>query len=480
MYYKGLFCPSSKMLKWSVNRRLDHENFLDSHVTLSNNNRRSLGVVTHRPRTPAVKRNERRSLGSINRRFHINDKENHVTSTPYPSGTFKTPNGTPTAFKDLSNITPSTTPMGSSAQKRKRRLCLTPPQSLGPIDTIDPVPAPKPIQYASTLPTFGLEYSPYAFNPTPFIALRGLTTADSYLENPLYLRDEPPRKRLRGSPTQLSAKDDNANFKVPKPEEETLNSSAMSDTTLGKMIDAILESARKERSVPSRAKRKRSLKFTRDKVSSNKINSEQTFSPTYAAAEDPANDLNKFCDNFLHPRLPMFSEREVKTPEFEGFHLKRQNAVRRKLPKLDFTDGSELKSSQLNVFNVLSPETPLCSMLEFKSIDELANMKTPMEYRTRNECTLKPDGKVDIDDITPGIETRNVQGSSTPTSSLNSVRKCLTYSPESIKSSAEKRASVASSTSSRSSFKDACPKGSIDLMASIEDNKLIIHGEFLV
>lgn len=232
------------------------------------------------------------------------DKENFTTtSTPLPKSLRRSLHSPlaklNSSLKDLSKITPNKT--GTIFDK-----CVTPtPAKQQP---------PRPSQYASTLPTFDVEYSPCNIVPGPILALRGIGIPDSYFEKPMgrYLNNH--KKKPPTCP--------------PLQEDESLSSSKMGDMTLERMIDAILESARKE-SKPSKP--------------NHKLNTCQIMSPTYTAADDPASDLNEFwdTDSYIHSASKMtdtcrkFNEREVRTPKEEDDsdifgNLKRQKAVRRK------------------------------------------------------------------------------------------------------------------------------------------------------
>lgn len=272
------------------------------------------------------------------------NKENHLTSTPLPSS-MRNISASPLrklgSLKDLSNITPD-------------KLAASPVPVVVPLTPKRIVPAKK-LQYASTLPTFGLEYSPCEVVPGPILALRGIGIADNYFEKPRYLseefkhftqnqRGEKRTKVLSTIPSVVHAAD----------EESSLSSSKMGDLTLERMIDAILESARKDR---------KDRKVPKAKHCADHL----VMSPTYTPADDPASDLHEFWDPQkekyqqeqkppLKRPTPVFNEREVRTPETSDKHnrsldfqnvvascqLRRQRVVRRKR-KLN-----ELKSTVRN------------------------------------------------------------------------------------------------------------------------------------
>lgn len=513
--------------------------------------RRSLGNLS-RPNRIATRERQRKSLGSeINRKIQNNrDKENQGQLTPHPNGFRQNVSSTPViafgskieyALRDVRNITPKqqnsnslTALLNAMTPSRKRSLTKTPPSSPN-MDKIDRVICSSPKEaaigagtvithqtpYASTLPTFDVEYSPCGATQTtilPTNSVASIAVTDSYFNQRYFQEQVPATKRLKFSPTGMtpissrlseirfsrlkfggsnkksSAKklDKNADkeFKManvennvelmtvdsndnnlnnnndrnknnnecpikkpmivqPEPKfqkplampltETSLSSSALDDTALDKMIDAILESARKERPSHIRnfAPRKMQMALMQQ------INSD---SPTYTPAEDPASDLNKFCDNFqispdeliaertiILEEPHAINEREVKTPEplelkkaivsakkvssnhrkSLNCHLRRQRAVRRKNNTLKGDQSAQQQfkleqnsnkaceinrsQSEMNVFNeqsdacikrnasnLSSPKTPtdsdfaLSSFFSKKTADELANMNTPV------------------------------------------------------------------------------------------------------
>ncbi|KAJ6633187.1 Regulator of G-protein signaling 3 [Pseudolycoriella hygida] len=488
------------MLKWTVNKRTDSSEPLPmlpkpkQPVT-----RRSLGNL-HRPiRTRDGREKRRQSLGSteMHRRINNHNKENNLVSTPHPM-TMRTGSSTPYtkldfALRDLSNLTPNITPTQNTATpSRKRNLPLSP---------VEQITQSKP-QYASTLPTFDIEYSPCGMKAAPMIALRGLTMKDSYFENPCYFRDElPASKRLKFSPevTPLSRRLSELRFSkmsfkrnknMNANDDSELSSKALDDTELEQMIDAILESSRKS-SLCSDRKSERRKRLNK--------------SPTYTAADDPASDLNKFCDNFrVSPELleggektiiiqepHVVNEREVRTPDQEATvkrksinenscHLRRQKAVRRKTTKSEKCVRVETKP---NGKSNISPHTPLKirhSSCIRKSIDDFAAMATPTYFGKNFECNNihgSNSSKIS-DESTPFIETNDLQGSSTPTCASNTIRRCLMFSesPDSMEDSMDKRKSVASSTASRCSKSSAAMiLGSLDLSIFVDAEKIHIH-----
>ncbi|XP_037038236.1 uncharacterized protein LOC119075781 [Bradysia coprophila] len=493
------------MLKWTVSKRTDSSEpvslILKPKPPAS---RRSLGNL-HRPLRNRDDREKRRqSLGSTEmvRRINNHNKENNIIATPHPM-TNRTGSSTPYAkldfaLRDLSNLTPNTTPIPNTVTpSRKRHLPLSP---------VDQNTQLKP-QYASTLPTFDIEYSPCGMKTGPMIALRGLTMKDSYFDNPCYFRDEAPAsKRLKFSPevTPLSRRLSELRFskmsfkrnnkRLSADDDSVLSSKALDDTELEKMIDAILESSRKATLCSDRKSERRKRLNT---------------SPTYTPADDPAADLNTFCDNFqVSPELlqagdktiiieePLaVNEREVRTPDSEGgraaqkrntnetsCHLRRQRAVRRKTTKTEKCHKVTTKSISVTT----SPHTPLKeqptkhSSCIRKSIEDFAAMETPTYFGNHFECNKHhgPNSSKMSYESTPGIEANDVQGSSTPTGASQTIRRCLMFSesPDSMEDSMDKRKSVASSTASRCSKSSVgVILGTLDLSIVVDEEKIQIH-----
>lgn len=453
------------MLKWTVTKRSDDplQQRRPYHA------RRSLGVLQGTPTTSRPVRG-RRSIASIAVQQELNkDKENRYTSTPCIQPRTGDDSLNQLALRDVSNIT---TPTSTTAQK-KRAFPNTPALT-------STMRKKNAAPYSSTLPTFDVEYSPC---DKPFAGLPGL--GESYYENARYFTENlPPNKKQK-----LSEDTDVFSFKKPKIEitknnnndDESLHSSQMGDITLDKMIDAILESARKER-----PKRSASLK-----------SKDSAMSPTYTAADDPASDLNLTMDPMLELspdkylpdktiilQEPCHNEREVRTPDSPKLkrarspgscHLRRQRGVRRKVKE----DKAKLKKST-------SPATPRYDMEETymrKTLDELAEIETPKSHvldmlfyptSQNEEKFLLSDCSKISNETTPEL---NWHASSTPTGEANIIRKCLTFSPPGTSDeSIEKRRSVASSISryTRTPF----ASGTIDVVMHVTNSKLYIHGEW--
>lgn len=572
------------MLKWTVHKRAGdpsgaHTPFPSTQSANKTCSRRSLGNVSRPIKKRNVLQEHRRiSLGSNDtlKSIRFDDKENprQITMQPYNfrSNIASTPVHGQTkldfALRDLRNITPKS---GAALQQiantvitpsRKRPLPKT-PQTSPNISPIRDVKLKIPCTpYASTLPTFELEYSPCGADVKCIPKdLTGVTVTDNFFNNPRYFKDRldfvPASKRLKMSsavetPFQRvtndktsknncknsnyganirssienntdipsysnvidstnTAKVNNRNIERSNSRnsnnnsnknndnsqsdykmhamDETLSSSALDDTALDKMIDAILESARKEK--PSFARnlvgRKAQIAF---RTSFRRFSSD---SPTYTAAEDPASDLSKFSDKFLISpekileagertiildEKNLVNEREVKTPEMlesksiiansnvsnidSNCQLKRQRAVRRKHNvKLETQcrdqAGNSQTSAQLESRNeaderdvdmenkpIATPKKTVLNDVKFdsflkKSIDELAEMITPIADNEKETDVVNFPQCNDITsttlklsyESTPIIHATDLKASSTPTGNLASVasiRRCLSYS----------------------------------------------------
>lgn len=626
-----------------------------SQNTQRTHTRRSLGNLNRPQQRCRSQHRQRKSLGSseLCKRMQRDKENHHIQLTPHPYGARQNVSSTPviafgskmdTALRDVQNITPKqqqsnsnsiTALLNAMTPSRKRPLAKSPPSSpcldrvicSSPKETALTIhPITKHTPYASTLPTFDVEYSPCGAAPQPILAKTVKnpvsTITDSLFNHPRYFQEPlPATKRLKFSPggmTPLSSrlselrfskafkgpissakkprtiksdvssmdehsnnnnndkqnKNQNIGKKFPAPptnaSDVSLSSSALDDTDLDKMIDAILESARKDR--PSIV---RNLVPNKIQIA---MQVSSLDSPTYTAAEDPASDLNKFCDNFqisaaelaaertiILDEPHVINEREVRTPEpleqavdveeitvtapataattvdlncSRTGHLRRQRAVRRKTNatkngKKDATSAEKVHAVQVmdvemttvttaqqspkleelsdaerltrEAIHITSPKTPeeteynVLSAFFKKSNDELADMNTPIIADT--DANKPHMGITSITskmstDSTPCIHSNDLQASSTPTDTVKSIRRCLTFSDSpsttgsttaaSDDSSLEKRKSTASSTNSTASVsnlsnsgRSTVVSGSLDLHICSENNKILIHGELV-
>ncbi|XP_067634617.1 uncharacterized protein [Eurosta solidaginis] len=289
-----------------------------------------------------------------------NQLEEQITSTPLQPNANSYARSCPlrrlNSLKDLSNIIPSESVNAACTTATPNHIssvARTPNQLLGSCK----VARNNPTNYAATLPTLEVEYSPCGLVPGPILALRGLGIADTYFDKPRYLPPDHNETLLQTHSAFNTSKATNCTMQNPqstflsvnsaRDDTQSLSSSKMGDQTLERMIDAILESTRKE---------KRHIKFARQFQNHQR----SVMSPTYTRAEDPANDLSEFWCETRHEApltqpthkkrrsLPakmaaaeIFSEREVRSPigarnrlrrlqDTNIFHLRRQRAVRRK------------------------------------------------------------------------------------------------------------------------------------------------------
>ncbi|XP_011291228.1 uncharacterized protein LOC101899348 [Musca domestica] len=359
------------MLKWAVNG--PRQTYMQSteHLNLPSSVEAQPGLTQAQRRRLKRKSSD---VSCLRPRTSWHDKENQYTSTPlHPnSRSFnESPSRKLDSLKDLSNILAE--PLAFPSPKRLT-LHKTSPSLL---KTPEPLPqAPRstmPSNYASTLPTFDVEYSPCSLIPGPLLALRGVGIPDSYFEKPRYItpsqnQETPLAKTTNTTTTTTSArlseeslenktflKPKSLNFKYPHyMEESSLSSSRMGDVTLERMIDAILESNRKQQ------------KKLHKHCPSN-------MSPSYTPADDPASDLQEVWDSEkaryrqkeqeFRSKLTkkcLFNEREICSPQTKALEesqcrlekpeeldlglLRRQRGVRRKR-KLEQIKASVLHSA---------------------------------------------------------------------------------------------------------------------------------------
>lgn len=518
-----------KMLKWTVTKRADDAMsvLLDDHSTQTTA-RRSLGNTRQPMRSRDLREHRRKSLGSseVAKRYLKQNKENQIIATPHPltmrhTGISSTPFPPKVEFalRDVSNRTPTSSSSPATTPSRKRNLPLSP--VIARIVPVTKTPLIPPIQqpYASTLPTFDIEYSPCGQKSAPMIALRGLTVQDSFFANPCYFRDDPllqpPSKRLKFSPevtplskrlselrfSKMSIKRSiNLNNNIDEEDDVNMSSKALNDTELDKMIDEILESSRKINKNSCGRKLCISPAISRKRRAS-------TESSMDTAQPMPDSTNCEFLNLSPHKVLEAgertiiladpssFKEREVRTPDSgktvddtnanqSGCHLRRQKGVRRKQQKVKLCDQTSPATTSAEHMLLLN------NSFFRKSIDILAGMNTPKDVRIdsvetnslKQRCITSVGSKSSYES-TPGIETNDLQASSTPTGTQQTIRRCLTFSesPDSMEDSMDKRKSVASSTTSRCSKSSAAfISGSLDLAIQADDNKIQIHGELLM
>ncbi|XP_037935632.1 uncharacterized protein LOC119669702 [Teleopsis dalmanni] len=220
------------------------------------------------------------------RRATIANKENiPCTSTPMVPRLRNSPLVL-TPLADILNVTPESRSTRSNERRR--------------IDAAN---------YASTLPKYEEEYSPSTVLPTgQQLALRGLLP-DPFLGNPRYFTTPEltqqqrtgrldatnftkslPKRNLEQEFVAIAKEQENSTKITPKVNATNLHSSKMGDQTLDHLIDAILESARKDE---KKKKTRKSFNLRRRTLLKNQAEnmSEVILSPSYAAGDDPASDL---------------------------------------------------------------------------------------------------------------------------------------------------------------------------------------------
>ncbi|XP_054727266.1 uncharacterized protein LOC129236958 [Anastrepha obliqua] len=404
------------MLKWALNTpRLSYLTETDSKA----NSIEFKSNTKNKIRTPSARRQRLKRKSSdfcpSHRLQNWLEKENQleersqVTSTPLHSTSRSHGRRCPirrlNSLKDLSNITPyegnnpSIIPKPISLEFNTPTLSLT---SCG-------ITRKNPSNYAATLPTLEVEYSPCGFVPGPILALRGLGIADTYFDKPRYLSpDEQNQTLIQPQPTISTT---NSTFQSQRntcDDTVSLSSSKMGDQTLERMIDAILESTRKE---------KKSIKFAKPSHHHQRT----VMSPTYTPAEDPANDLSEFWSEnqnktpLTQPRrkrrrsLPvkmamtqLFSEREVRSPLGAGhrmrrlqdsnfFPLRRQRVVRRKRN----TSKSNGKTTKLSPHEIVEATevkvSPELAVLDSKTIENSSPDSGHNSCSELDENTLEDD-----------------------------------------------------------------------------------------
>ncbi|XP_036338522.1 uncharacterized protein LOC118748254 [Rhagoletis pomonella] len=248
------------------------------------------------------------------RRATISNKENIVpyTSTPMVAREHNSPLVL-SPLTDILNVTPKTqSPLTQRTPERMLNASTSTTSRALPNRRHSTVgfflhPAPN---YASTLPRFEEEYSPSTALPTgQQVALRGLLP-DPFLSNLRYFntpelekrKQKEAQEKLKAARKSLPRKLE-ADFaeiareccggQQPKRNYNESHSAGMSDQTLDKLIDAILDSARKGEKKKMRPRKSFNLRRrTLLKNQTEQKVSELVLSPSYAPGDDPASDLS--------------------------------------------------------------------------------------------------------------------------------------------------------------------------------------------
>ncbi|XP_073831450.1 uncharacterized protein [Musca autumnalis] len=211
-------------------------------------------------------------------------------------------------------------------------LNVTPESVANPSGTPQRIRAP---QYATTLPKFEEEYSPNAVLPTgQELAMRGIFP-DPFVANRRYFTtpELTQQQEVKSISSQVSAarpKKRNLALdfmeialeeEVEKivattgPKDDLQNNTAivsnrMGDQTLDKLIDAILDSARKDEKKKKPNQHKPTFNLRRRALLKNQaemVNPDFMLSPSYAAGDDPCSDLSFMGGGvkpFMRPSTP--------------------------------------------------------------------------------------------------------------------------------------------------------------------------------
>jgi len=387
-----------------------------------------------------TRRNQRRRSLGVNLR-NI-DKENEVT----PSQKLTANRNSSTPLLDSSNL--RRTP---GSIKRKHHLIssvahdstLMSPISLNTEDIyVDPLATVFQANYAPTLPSFDVEYSPVMKVPSTYFAIpnepselpakrRRLELLDlSYEFKPESASTSSPlstplcnRKALNGDKLLLNLSDSSNSF----------NSSECGDMTLQKMIDDILASA------------KNGKKFKRQTIRSNhdrNANFMKTLNEVCETLEQ------KSIEKLLSPH--QIAEAAEKTIIIANASTKHEREVR-------------------------SPMKCEADIVDLKT-DDMCTLKRQNAVRRKNTSNENKNKK----------KADDSQAGSVKEFHDSSIQKCLSFSSADM-SDRFKRSSVASNTSTSSGFgifqskyaKNLMMKGSLEMKISTDENrkKIEIHGE---
>lgn len=495
------------MLKWTITKRSDCTDF-STRQKNHYHKRRSLGDLRSLCEQPTFVNSTQKLEDpepSINIQQYLN-KENRYVSIPAldlcsketTSNTLGVALGAPLALRDVSNVTPNTTP--------KRLFSNT------PIMTSTMKKQQRNIHYSSTLPTFDVEYSPCEMRAASFDVVSETKFIPSTRNIPLSVPYKPkitwpekvenPVETTDGENRNL----DNLVFNISN--EKSLNSSQMGDTMLDKMIDAILESARKERS-------DKTLSIIKN---GNKKKDQVPLSPTYASADDPANDLFKHSTSYLELSPEKYlqsidktiildetslNEREIKTPDVksltgkrkredspESFNLRRHRVVRRKIFRDKMNNILDPKHSKSKITKLIpSPQKPTIENTHFRKPfeDTTLVVETPKSHHhqqylaSQNETKLLERSQSKLSNAsTPDMKSTSINATSTPTVNDECfIQKCLTF-PNAIVDNP--MGSHNSSCSNISIFsKSILVKGLLEISIKFDsqNEKLYIHGELV-
>uniref|UniRef100_A0A1I8MC19 Uncharacterized protein n=1 Tax=Musca domestica TaxID=7370 RepID=A0A1I8MC19_MUSDO len=265
--------------------------------------------------TPVAQRRTPRSTDAKRRRRRatIANKENIpiLTSTPMVARNSRNSPLVLTPLADILNVTPEAIASPSGTPERRR--------------------VPK---YATTLPKFEEEYSPNAMFTGQQLALRGLLPDPfmvnrRYFTTPQVMEQEvkqisssssssasasslPQKRKLELDFLAIAQEQEQQENISSAPKEDLKNntgilSNRMGDQTLDNLIDAILDSARKEEK--KKKPRKSTFNLRRRTLLKNQVDTvnDLILSPSYAAGDDPCSDLSFLggeTKTFVRPSTP--------------------------------------------------------------------------------------------------------------------------------------------------------------------------------
>lgn len=423
------------MLKWTVKKRFaDQQNVEEEAVRC----RRSLGNVLSenqtKSSTKSPKYHRRRSLGShlTSERIKV-DKENHLV-TPVRR---KSSRQSSTPLGDRSNL------QIEFGKRKHHRISSTPLNSppMSPISLnmkeifVEPSSAIFPVSYAPTLPTFDVEYSPL-MKKTPISFCDELPAKRLKLDFLDISYEFKPETASTSSPlstplvTRKFSNENKITLELSSESESSLNSSEVGDTTLQKMIDDILASARTgkkfKKCFPNSANRDRNANVIRP--------------------------MNKICESMEQKSIERLLSPEEIAQAADKTIIINENASR---------NEREVKS-------------PTVEMFDFKT-DDTCLLKRQKAVRRKNSSNENKKKKMEENQ---------------KSSQESSIQKCLSFSSANFDDISDKlkRSSVASNSfSSSGSYvnqskftKSLLIKGSLELSISVDENqkKIIVHGEF--
>lgn len=479
------------MLKWTVKKRLTEDDALSVYGDDENkgikkvNSRRSMGDALTDSRNRNSRNIRRRSLGNFHR--ISNDKENQVEVTPVRQQTVNRESSTP--LNDSSNFHCKKRKHHVIAQSEKVRLAspTMSPISLATAKDIFFKEPPTVIfqsNYAPTLPSFDIEYSPSSLimkaaahaQHNPIIKRQAMlnSSISSYAQD-----DVIPPKRLKfdtldmsyefkpemattSSPlsTPLTVRKFNDEHKIQltsisslSDSEASLNSSEVGDMTLQKMIDDILASARHGK------------KFKRCFPSNQNIQKNPR--------ERNQRDKNS---NFVKP-LSVVCENNMEQKSIEKLLSASKIAQAAERTLIIAADDATVKNER-EVREKTPPKTDV-EVVDLKT-DDTCHLRRQNAVRRKNTSNENKNRKKLSD--SEKADKENIHIDST-------IQKCLSFSSANYDDISEKfkRSSVASNSSTSSasyvsqskSTKNLLMKGSLELATTCDDNKrkISIHGE---